>query len=999
MNKWRDNSRNSDILVVSDSDDEVPGSLEVSKSSYSTPKSLTYLQKRKPPTSPTVIEATDSEDEEDDLENTYESDKDDNTINESDANDSQKIDNDDEEEEEEEEEEDHIENNNSSDGSGDEWNGDKKKDTDSSDDFDVPVKRKSNKTKKFQIHDDSSDEENSVKQKPQRKSDISDDSFDDENSVKQKLQRKSVHHDISNDSPPRIEVKKNLNHSSILEIEDSIEEHSDEREPLSISNSSAPDIAISLAKGETSSSNIDPIVVQEKLLKTHKLQKLQNDLLKAKNIYRSVNRDQLPDRGEKLRMSIETLKEEIHNVSVELENYPKFDDTDLSVISIKDESTRSSHGSRATSQEPEFIPLGGQSGGHEMGKKAMATFEREKALTVERIEHLQQSLNRCPEENEEAENPRGLKTKLMPHQKHALAWMLWREKERPPGGLLADDMGLGKTLTMISLIVATKDESHSDYSESDDDEGDKWSNNKKFGRPKGGTLVICPASLLEQWQNEVSTRCKRGVLLVELYHGQKREIVAKRLARNDMVITTYQLVSSEFKKSSSILFKIRWKRIILDEAHVIRNHSGKISEATCNLSARSRWALTGTPIQNKEQDLYALLKFLRVTPFNDLQVWKRWVDNKNATGLKRLSTVTKTLMLRRTKQELIAKGSLEELPEKFVNTISIELDNDETKIYQLVLAYSRSLFAQFLTQRAEKNHLMELNAGKFDKLAYMNNIPDSQFVAAQKQLFGHRGEEVKSHHILVLILRLRQLCCHPGLIKEMLSKDEAETNGMVNDNDDNELANITAQINNMTLIEDEENEENSDDQIFSSKNPIFNFDRKSSKIAAIIETVKEISRKREKMIIVSQWTGMLEIIGEHLSAIDINQWEMFSGSVPVKKRQGIIDRFNDPDDSLEILLLSLTAGGVGLNLVGGNNILLVDIHWNPQLESQAQDRVYRFGQKKNVHIYKFLCKDTIEQRVKELQDKKLNLAEDIFTGHRRTSNKLSLDDLKNIFEM
>lgn len=177
--------------------------------------------------------------------------------------------------------------------------------SDSSDDFDVPVKRKSNKTKKFQIHDDSSDEENSVKQKPQRKSDISDDSFDDENSVKQKLQRKSVHHDISNDSPPRIEVKKNLNHSSILEIEDSIEEHSDEREPreyhlffcsiiyifnfifnlkflVSISNSSAPDIAISLAKGETSSSNIDPIVVQEKLLKTHKLQKLQNDLLKAK---------------------------------------------------------------------------------------------------------------------------------------------------------------------------------------------------------------------------------------------------------------------------------------------------------------------------------------------------------------------------------------------------------------------------------------------------------------------------------------------------------------------------------------------------------------------------------------------------------------------------------------------------------------------------------------------------------------------------------------------
>lgn len=436
-----------------------------------------------------------------------------------------------------------------------------------------------------------------------------------------------------------------------------------------------------------------------------------------------MNREQLPDRGEKLRLSIETLKEEIQNVSLELESIPAYEGIDSSVISIKDESSRfsrgseRSRGSEGSIYEPEiFIP----SGGKEMGKKALATFEKEKALTVERIEHLQQSLNRCPEEDEEADNPRGLKTKLMSHQKHALAWMLWREKEKPPGGLLADDMGLGKTLTMISLVVQTKDESHSDYSDDDDDEDERWSSNKKFNRPKGGTLVVCPASLLEQWENEVNDRCRRGVLLVEIYHGTKREKVAKRLAKNDMVITTYQLVASEFKRNS-ILFKIRWKRIILDEAHVIRNHSGKISEATCNLLARSRWALTGTPIHNKEQDLYALLKFLRVSPFNDLQVWKRWVDNKNATGLKRLSTVTKTLMLRRTKQELIAKGKLEELPEKFSTSISIDLDPEETKIYQFVLAFSRTLFAQFLAQRAEKQHMLELNSGKFDIPSYMKN--------------------------------------------------------------------------------------------------------------------------------------------------------------------------------------------------------------------------------------------------------------------------------------
>ncbi|XP_043477249.1 transcription termination factor 2 [Leptopilina heterotoma] len=967
MDKWRNFSRNSVSLSASEyeeEEEEVPGSLEVSKLSVATPN---------------FIYAPDSEEENDnknDLENIYKSsnkDKIHKTHRKSDIVDESEEDEDDEEEEDEEEEESHIENNSSR--TDKEWqksesNYDIEDDSENSDEFDTPIKKKTSAAKKFQILDDNSDD------------------FDTPLKKKSSAAKKFQILDDSTD----VSVK-DSNHSSIVEIHDSSDE---EHLPLSISNSSAPDIAISLAKGETSNTSIDPLMIQEKILKTSKLQQLQNDLAKAKNIYHTVNRSQLPDRGEKLRLSIETLQEKIQNVSLELESYPKLDDSVLSAISIKDESSTSIKDIRASSQEPEIIPLGGK----KMGEMAMATFERQQALTVERIEHLQQSLNRCPEENEEAENPRGLKTQLMPHQKHALAWMLWREKERPPGGLLADDMGLGKTLTMISLVVATKDETYSDYSDNNEEEEDeRWSSNRKYGRPKGGTLVICPASLLDQWQNEVTNRCKRGVLTVELFHGQRREIVAKRLARNDMVITTYQLVSSEFKKNS-ILFKIRWKRIILDEAHVIRNHAGKISEAVCNLSACCRWTLTGTPIQNKEQDLYALLKFLRVTPFNDLAVWKRWVDNKNAQGLKRLSTVTKSLMLRRTKQELIAKGTLDELPEKFITTISIDLDEEETKIYQLVLAFSKTLFAQFLTQRAEKNHMMELNAGKFDKLAFLNNIPESQFVAAQKQLLGHKGDDVKAYHILVLILRLRQICCHPGLIKEMLTKDEAEANGMSNDGEA-DLDNLTAQVNNMTLLGDEENEgnENSDSQIFSSSNPVFDFERKSSKIAAIIEKVEEITEKGEKMIIVSQWTGMLEIIGQHLTAIGSAQWEMFSGSVPVKKRQGIIDRFNDMDNSLQILLLSLTAGGVGLNLVGANHILLIDIHWNPQLESQAQDRVYRFGQKKNVHIYKFLCKDTIEQRVKELQDKKLNLAEDIFTGHRRTSNKLSLDDLKNIFEM
>lgn len=166
---------------------------------------------------------------------------------------------------------------------------------------------------------------------------------------------------------------------------------------------------------------------------------------------------------------------------------------------------------------------------------------------------------------------------------------------------------------------------------------------------------------------------------------------------------------------------MEWNRIILDEAHYIRNHKSKASIAVCGLTAKHRWALTGTPIQNKEMDLYAILKFLKCSPFNDLQVWKRWVDNKNDAGKQRLITIMKTMMLRRTKQELQAKGSLESLPDKCIEIIEIEMDREETLAYQKILLFSQNLFAQFLAQRAEKHHIRELNGGKFDRPSFSSH--------------------------------------------------------------------------------------------------------------------------------------------------------------------------------------------------------------------------------------------------------------------------------------
>jgi len=139
------------------------------------------------------------------------------------------------------------------------------------------------------------------------------------------------------------------------------------------------------------------------------------------------------------------------------------------------------------------------------------------------------------------------------------------------------------------------------------------------------------------------------------------------------------------------------------------------------LVASKRWALTGTPIQNKELDLYSILKFLQCSPFDDLRVWKRWVDKNDDAGQQRLATVMKTLMLRRTKQELMAKGDLESLPGKSIEEVKVQLDRQEELVYEKILIYSRTLFAQFLAQRAEKEHTFNLYSGRYDKAAYLSN--------------------------------------------------------------------------------------------------------------------------------------------------------------------------------------------------------------------------------------------------------------------------------------
>lgn len=312
------------------------------------------------------------------------------------------------------------------------------------------------------------------------------------------------------------------------------------------------------------------------------------------------------------------------------------------------------------------------------------------------------------------------------------------------------------------------------------------------------------------------------------------------------------------------------------------------------------------------------------------------------------------ILLRRTKLQLLEKGELADLPDKKLELIEINLDKNEKNVYSKILIYSKTLFAQYLCQREERQE--GYNYGDHKKVPDQNT---AYFKAHQKLQQIHGDNEVKSHEILVLILRLRQICCHPGLITAMLEdNDRGELSTSHNNSNEQSISDIDMldQLQRIKITENDFEIENESEMKGSSKllmrsNPVYNFDRPSSKFLKILNVIETKIPITDKLVIVSQWAGVLNILAPHLSRKGI-RYVSLTGSVAVKDRGAIVESFNKDNSGPRVMLLTLTAGGVGLNLIGANHLFLVDLHWNPQLEAQAQDRIYRVGQKKPVTIYK-----------------------------------------------
>jgi SNF2 family DNA or RNA helicase len=376
----------------------------------------------------------------------------------------------------------------------------------------------------------------------------------------------------------------------------------------------------------------------------------------------------------------------------------------------------------------------------------------------------------------------GISVKLLPHQVEGVQWMRGRELgpvkkgKVPKGGILADDMGLGKTLQSISLIVSNQ------KPEGPDSKG--WK--KHFEEVQRGTLVVAPLALIRQWEAEIKDKvAKSHLLTVCVHHGPQRTKSSAELSRFDVVITTYQILVSEHASGSGC-FDVNWYRVILDEAHSIKNRNAKATKAACALTSEYRWCLTGTPMQNNLDELQSLVHFLRIQPYSDLAEWRAHIDGplKNGKGhiaIRRLHSILRCFMKRRTKEILKEEGALVAGGKKAIDAAAAKAKKEGKQPEAPKTAFK-------ITERKVVTVAAEFSPAErefYDKLE----------ARADERLEEMMKGKVNYANALVLLLRLRQACNHPRLVeakvdkdKEALTTDTAQSQTSSSQNDMDDLA-------------------------------------------------------------------------------------------------------------------------------------------------------------------------------------------------------------------
>ncbi|KAK9468372.1 SNF2 family N-terminal domain-containing protein [Lipomyces arxii] len=633
-----------------------------------------------------------------------------------------------------------------------------------------------------------------------------------------------------------------------------------------------------------------------------------------------------------------------------------------------------------------------------------------------------------------------------------------RFQQNSLGGVLADEMGLGKTISTMSLIHSSKYDPEVAGRQMSEQELHKFAATT--------TLIVAPMSLLTQWESEAKSASKPGTVNVVLYYGDRSIDLfslccTNRDSRATIIITSYGTVASEWqrhtKSQGDKLFRLHFLRVVLDEAHLIRNRSSLTSKSCCALSADRRWALTGTPIVNRLEDLYSLVKFLNIEPWSHFAFWRTFItvpyESKDfLKALDVVQTVLEPIVLRRTKSMKQQDGTpLIVLPPKNIYIEDIQLTGTEREVYDLFY------------RRAKQTFTASVEAGTVMK-SYTT--------------------------IFAQILRLRQSCDHPLLVQSAVEKDEFEMdvsedaedrrsttgdkaeNGLLENTDDVSLKQL---IDKFTASEEEfdardhygyevmqqilkatENEcpicstepiveqvvtpcwhmsckncllehikfqqdhgqvprchscraEISEKDIFevvyhpsadSNKSDIALRRYKpqsSAKISRLMSRLRAIrlDEPTAKSVVFSQFTTFLDCIQDALQR-DRFSYFRIDGATPQKERARVLDRFQqDPGEM--ILLLSLKTGGVGLNLVSATKVFMMDPWWSYAVEEQAIDRIHRMGQTQSVSVYRFIVKGSVEERMLKIQDRKKFLALSLGMSEDQKKSQ-RIEDIKLLFD-
>jgi DNA repair protein RAD5 len=609
------------------------------------------------------------------------------------------------------------------------------------------------------------------------------------------------------------------------------------------------------------------------------------------------------------------------------------------------------------------------------------------------------------------------------------------------GGILADEMGLGKTIEMMSLVHSHRSEIAIRCQRQSGTTPTSVNNLPRLPtrlnpieRAPCTTLVVAPMSLLAQWQSEAENASKDGTLKSMVYYGSDKTgdlqalcCEANAAAAPNVVITSYGVILSEFNQVAarngdrgSGIFSLKYFRVILDEAHYIKNRMAKSSKACYEIQAEHRWALTGTPIVNRLEDLFSLVRFLKVEPWNNFSFWKTFItvpfESKDfMRALDVVQTVLEPLVLRRTKDMKTPTGeALVPLPLKTIDIVDIELSNSEREVYDYIFTRAKRSFAA--------------------------NVEAGTVLKAYTSIFAQ-------------ILRLRQSCCHPILTRNKnIVADEEEaaeladaTTGLADDMDLQSLierftaettdsadsnifgAHVLQQIrdeaeNECPICSEEpmieqtvtgcwhsackkclldyikhQTDKGEAPRCFSCReriNPRDIFEvvkddghpdsldgkpkislqrlgsNSSAKIGALLGHLKTLRREHPgtKSVVFSQFTSFLSLIEPALTRAAI-PFLRLDGSMSQQSRAAVLSEYASSTKAV-VLLLSLRAGGVGLNLTMAKRVYMMDPWWSFAVEAQAIDRVHRMGQSDEVKVYRFIVKESVEERMLKVQDRK-----------------------------